>query len=161
VATIFNVEALLLQPSGWIESGRAVGLGHLVSLFRGGIETFARTMTSRTKPRLIVVCAIYFFSMTPDGSWAYGPLGTLGYDRDPTKLKALIRHIFAEATSKIEVEGVPVLALPLFEVLDGTDTTDYVNRVEPSTAGGEKIARRVIEAIAGELKWDRKTTGPK
>ena len=64
------------------------------------------------------------------------------------KLQAIIRGVFAEATSKIRVDGVPVLALPLFDVLDGSDPADYVNRVEPSTQGGEKIARAIIEAIA-------------
>ena len=141
--------ALLLQPTAWIERGSAAGLGHFFSLFKGGVEEYIRSVTSKAKPKLVVVCVLYFPSTEPDGSWADGPLGTLGYNNNPLKLQSLIRKVFAEATSQIEVDGIPVLPIPLYECgLDGSNPEDYVNRVEPSTQGGEKIARWVVDAIA-------------
>ena len=37
----------------------------------------------------------------------------------------------------------------LFEVLDGTETADYVQRVEPSPQGGAKMARALMDAVVG------------
>ena len=37
--------------------------------------------------------------------------------------------------------------MPLFEVLDGSCSEDYVQRVEPSPTGGRKIAAALIDAI--------------
>ena len=45
------------------------------------------------------------------------------------------------------LNGVPVVALPLFEILDGSDTRDYVQRVEPSPTGGAKLAKAIVDAI--------------
>ena len=144
VGTIANMAALLLQPTSWIESGSAAGLGHFISLFKNGIETFIRSLTAHAKPRLVVVCALYFLDMAPDGSWADRPLRVLGYNSNPRKLQALIRQVFTKAVSNIHVEGVTVLPIPLYDALDGATRKDYVNRVEPSVEGGEKIARRLV-----------------
>ena len=43
--------------------------------------------------------------------------------------------------------GVPVVPVPLFEVLDPQDARDYEQRVEPSAAGGRKMARAIAAAI--------------
>ena len=71
----------------------------------------------------------------------------LGYDKDPTKLQLLIRKIFEDATCKIEIEGTTVVPFPLFKVLDGKDTNDYAQRVEPSVQGGSKIGKALAEKI--------------
>ncbi|CAM9970605.1 unnamed protein product, partial [Heterosigma akashiwo] len=42
--------------------------------------------------------------------------------------------------------GGGVVPFPLFEVLDGTDPGDYVQRVEPSVAGGRKMAAALLAA---------------
>ena len=79
-------------------------------------------------------------------------LGYLRYNTNPAKLQAAIRAIYERATCEIgDVDGVPVIPLPLFEHLDGKDTHDYVDRVEPSAQGGEKMARAIIEAIDNHL----------
>ena len=62
----------------------------------------------------------------------------------------MIRAVHAHATSRITVPGVPVVPVPLFEVLDPRDARDYVQRVEPSAAGGRKMARAIAAAI-GEV----------
>ena len=49
----------------------------------------------------------------------------------------------------ISIEGTEVAAFPLFEVLDGSDPTDYVQRVEPSPRGGAKMARALMDVVLG------------
>merc|ERR1711935_175180 len=90
---------------------------------------------------------IYYLDEIAGGSWADGTLKLLGYNTNPAKLQMLIRKIFTEATCKIEVEGVKVLPFPLFEVLDGKTTDDYCQRVEPSSQGGDKIGRELVDRI--------------
>ena len=80
-------------------------------------------------------------------SWADPALRALGYDADPRSTRALIRAVHAHATSRITVPGVPVVPVPLFEVLDPRDARDYEQRVEPSAAGGRKMARAIAAAI--------------
>ena len=54
------------------------------------------------------------------GSWADTVLRLLGYDKDPARLQHIISTVFSEATSKIEVPGVRVVAFPLYSVMNGT-----------------------------------------
>lgn len=39
------------------------------------------------------------------------------------------------------------MTVPLYEVLDGKDTKDYAERVEPSIQGGHKLAKALADAI--------------
>ncbi len=36
---------------------------------------------------------------------------------------------------------------PFYEVLDGTNPSDYVQRVEPSASGGQKIASALLDRL--------------
>ena len=64
------------------------------------------------------------------------------------RLKACIETIHRLGHSAIaDVDGVEVVAVPLFEHLDGTDTADYVQRVEPSVQGGRKMGRAIADAV--------------
>ena len=63
--------------------------------------------------------------------------------------QAAIRRVFEIATSKISIPGTEVVAFPLFRVLDGSDTRDYLQRVEPSPQGGAKMARALMDAVLG------------
>jgi hypothetical protein len=71
----------------------------------------------------------------------------LGYNKDPTHLQSVIRKIYQQGTSKITVAGTTVIPVPMFDALDGTDTRDYEQRVEPSIQGGHKLATQFITAI--------------
>lgn len=111
-------------------------------------------------------------------------LGWLGYDADPAKLKYAIKLLFDtisakgfsakpskkdnqnrstlcggdEANSTESCESsidTQILPFPLFEVLDGTDTNDYVQRVEPSVEGGRKMAGALLDFIAKTLSHDQ------
>ena len=41
-----------------------------------------------------------------------------------------------------------VMALPLSKALDGTKSSDYAQRVEPSALGGHKIAKLILDAMS-------------
>ena len=59
----------------------------------------------------------------------------------------MIRTLFKLATRRIRLPGTEVIAFPLFEVLDGSDTRDYLQRVEPSPEGGAKMARALMDVV--------------
>jgi hypothetical protein len=42
-----------------------------------------------------------------------------------------------------------VVPVPLFEALDGKNTDDYVQRVEPSVQGGRKMAKLLLRKAFG------------
>jgi len=123
------------------------GLGYFVHLFGTRIQHIVDRLTSIKRPKLIVVCMIYFLDEHPTASWANTVLSILGYDSNPLKLQTVIKQVFRLATQKIRISGSEVLALPLFECLNGKHSADYCARVEPSAVGGEKLASFILEAI--------------
>eukprot|EP00928_Gymnodinium_smaydae_P042206 TRINITY_DN2844_c0_g5_i1.p1 TRINITY_DN2844_c0_g5~~TRINITY_DN2844_c0_g5_i1.p1 ORF type:complete len:416 (-),score=29.15 TRINITY_DN2844_c0_g5_i1:256-1503(-) len=130
-----------------VEAGRAAGQGHFYALFHTKTKQYIEKLIAKTKPKRVIVCTLYFLDEAKTGSWADRVLGHLGYNDDPARLQAAIRHVFETATSTIEIEGVEVIPVPLFEALDGKSTSDYVSRVEPSVLGGEKMARLLADAV--------------
>lgn len=69
----------------------------------------------------------------------------------PSRLQTAIRKVFELATSRIRIQGTEVVAYPLFRALDGSDTSDYVQRVEPSPRGGAKIAHGLMDFVFGPV----------
>ena len=64
------------------------------------------------------------------------------------RIQSLIRSLYKHATCNITIEGVEdTIALPLFETLDGKRSEEYVQRVEPSSLGGEKLASAIINCM--------------
>jgi hypothetical protein len=47
----------------------------------------------------------------------------------------------------ISIPGSEVIAVPLFNVLDGKNSRDYIARVEPSSHGGRKMAEYLLDII--------------
>jgi len=80
--------------------------------------------------------------------WADLALRLLGYDADPARLQTAIRSLFARATSRIALDGVRVVACPLFNVLDPLKPRDYVARVEPSAQGAAKMASAFVRIVS-------------
>jgi len=106
-----------------------------------------RRVIAKKQPKLVIVCMIYYLDEKPGGSWADRVLELLGYNRNPKKLQTIIRKVFELATSRIKIPGTEVRAFPLFQVLDGKETKDYDNRVEPSVQGGAKMGRAFYKCI--------------
>ena len=46
--------------------------------------------------------------------------------------------------STVQIKGTEVIPTPLFNVLEGKRTEDYIATVEPSVMGGRKMARVFI-----------------
>ena len=87
--------------------------------------------TGRATPLALLLC---FFPHFDYGSFP------LPYS---TSFNILYRLTFSDIKrfSKSWLDGLEVVPLALFEALDGTRTEDYVERVEPSSGGGWKIAK--------------------
>lgn len=177
LATILNLIPLLcLTPQCCIERGQACppnshvdcgcmgcglpgcavagfgcppGLAYFVDLFQHRVENYVRNLLGPSRPRKVIVCMIYYLDVHGRGSWADCFLQALCYDCNPSKLQSAIKRVFEIATSRIEIDGTEVVAFPLFEVLDGTDTSDYLQRVEPSPQGGAKMARALMDVVIG------------
>lgn len=132
--------------------GWPLGMGYFVDMFKNRVQNYVERLVEHRKPKKVIVCMIYFLDEKSSGSWADAALKCMCYDRNPSKLQQTIRSMFRLATSKIHIEGTEVVAFPLFEVLDGKDTRDYCQRVEPSPVGGLKMAKALAEAIlTGEV----------
>jgi len=148
IGVILNIAWLLyLTPTPLIKANLAPGLIYFVHMFRVRLCRYIEQLIEVKKPRKVVVCMLYFLDEQSGGSWADNVLGKLGYDTNPDKLQAVMRKVYSWGVTQISIPGVEVVPLPLFEVLDGKDTSDYVQRVEPSVTGGQKMAA----AIAGKI----------
>lgn len=118
-------------------------LGYLRHLFGTRAGTYIRALTKKTKPAKILVCMIYYPSELRANGWAEPALAALGYNNDPSRVQAIIRKMFAEATGRIP----DVIPVPLYHALDERDPNDYIERVEPSVNGGRKIAEYILNCI--------------
>lgn len=107
----------------------ASGLGYFVDLFGNRVRSYASRIVSKTKPRLVVVCMIYYLDVYGRGSWADATLNLLGYNVAPHLLQKAIRLVYEYGTRRIRIPGTHVVPFPLFKVLDGNDTDDYVSNL--------------------------------
>eukprot|EP00747_Dinoflagellata_sp_TGD_P171952 gnl/TRDRNA2_/TRDRNA2_207245_c0_seq1.p1 gnl/TRDRNA2_/TRDRNA2_207245_c0~~gnl/TRDRNA2_/TRDRNA2_207245_c0_seq1.p1 ORF type:complete len:338 (+),score=53.02 gnl/TRDRNA2_/TRDRNA2_207245_c0_seq1:64-1077(+) len=130
-------------------TGWPLGIGYFVDLFKNRVQNYVRNLVGDRKPKKIIICMIYFLDEQSTGSWADCALSCMCYNCNPSKLQAAIRSVFRLATQNIRISGTEVVAFPLFEVLDGKDTKDYIQRVEPSPQGGAKMAEALMTAILG------------
>jgi hypothetical protein len=124
-------------------------VGYVQHLLGTRVQAYVERLTAQTKPDMVLVCTIYYPDENRSSpSWAGAALGALGYNADPGKLQRLIRLVHDRATSQIQLKGVrAVVPVPLFRVLDGRNTEDYVARVEPSPLGGRKMAEYLLRLV--------------
>ena len=134
----------LVSPLGW-----PPGLAYFVDLFGNRVQNYVERMLGGARPRKVVVCMIYHLDVQGRGSWADCFLSAMCYNVAPWRLQTAIRKVYELGTQRIRIPGVEVVAFPLFEVLDGSDRRDYVQRVEPSVRGGGKIAHALMDALFG------------
>lgn len=143
VRIAFSVLAATYLGAGWGEKA-------LYSLFVAELEEYVRKLVQRCKPRLVVVCSLYYLDEEPMRCWAGAVLRLLGYNHRPERVQRVIRWV-AEVMDEVRVEGVRVVVAPFFEALDGKDSGDYVERVEPSEEGGRKLAKLLLEIVEREV----------
>eukprot|EP00656_Telonema_subtile_P037736 TRINITY_DN4209_c0_g1_i13.p1 TRINITY_DN4209_c0_g1~~TRINITY_DN4209_c0_g1_i13.p1 ORF type:complete len:100 (-),score=24.22 TRINITY_DN4209_c0_g1_i13:56-355(-) len=91
----------------------------------------------------------YYPDQTASGSWADNVLAMLGYDQAPQLLQNLIQAVYELGTQKIQFDGCRLVLLPWFHCLDGSCTEDYCARVEPSSSGGQKMAKALVHVLCG------------
>jgi hypothetical protein len=124
------------------------GYGYFLHLFGTRVQAYVDHLTSKRRPKAILICMIYY----PDekintSSWANTPLGLLGYNKNPKRLQLIIDQIFKNATSRISIPGTQVIPVALSQALDGSNTDDYCERVEPSATGGAKMASLIFNEL--------------
>ncbi|CAE8589397.1 unnamed protein product [Polarella glacialis] len=136
------LSCLLATPCGW-----PPGVGYFVDLFGHKVQNYVCKLVGERKPKKVIVCMIYYLDQVGRDSWADCALRGMGYDCCPWRLQAAISTIFTLATQKIQIPGTEVVGFPLFNVLDGRTSEDYVQRVEPSAQGGRKMASALMEVI--------------
>ncbi len=74
------------------------------AIFRGKTTAYIRAMTKRTRPKKVLICGIYFFSLE-GSSWADAILDLAGYHPGgtPEKLKRAIRMVYEYAIKEIKI----------------------------------------------------------
>ena len=126
----------------------------LISLFEK-IKIYIDALVKKQKPKKVIICMYYFFDLKNSLTWANNILNNLEYDTNPDRVKKLLISLYHTVIRDMKIDGMNkenVIGLPLYRYMDGTDTNDYDNRVEPSVEGGKKIAKAVFDAIKGNIK---------
>lgn len=163
-----------------IESGCACGLGHFKDLLRDDYIQYVRALISKRKPRMIVPAMIYYPDENPKSqSWANFTLSAINYNSNPRKVQMTIDRVFKDClmpmpelilrlekeqqkkkvdsnnnnnTAETPTRGtIVVTPLEWSKALNGKNSADYDNRVEPSALGGRKMAELVSKVIVNEL----------
>jgi hypothetical protein len=127
------------------------GLGYFIHLFKTRVQAVVNNITAKTRPKFIFVCMIYYLDEKRGNSWAEYALSGLQYNQNPKKLQSIISKLFELATKEISIPGTTVIGIPLFEALNGKDSADYVERVEPSAQGGRKMGSFIVKEILKAL----------
>ncbi len=149
--TIAHMAALLATPMFLINYQYHPSFTYFVRMFKDDVTTYIKKLINKKIPRRIIVCMIYYpCTDQAQQSWANAVLTLTGYNIIPSKLQAIIRAIYEEATCKIKINGTEVKSLALFDVLDHKDQGDYNNRVEPSSQGGHKMAKAIASLVLAE-----------
>jgi len=137
-----------------IKEGTASSLGYFKEMFGSQTQAYISGIIAKQKPRVVVVCMIYFpleAEFSEQSSWADTQLKVLGYGRNPAQLQAAIKKIFEQGTSSIRLEGTTVVPCALFKTMDGKMKEDYTARVEPSVQGGRKMSAQLKDILANVL----------
>lgn len=147
-----------ITPRSSIEKGTASSLQYFNDMFCDKVQAYVDRMTSKTRPRAVIICMIYFplESGLGQSSWADAQLMALGYNTWPGQLQTAISTLYRTATQRIKLQGTEVVPCPLHEVLDKKTAKDYIARVEPSEQGGRKMANKFVEIL--ETIWTAPTT---
>lgn len=129
------------------------GVGYFYHLFQTRLQNYVRrAIPAGVTPAKVLVCSIYYpeeYYEGMKGSWADTALTFLGYNKNPKQLQAIIRSVYTNAISNISIPLTEVVPVPLYEVMNGTVKGDYVARVEPSSSGGCKVAKLLVDKIIG------------
>lgn len=150
MSTIWNMIKLMYMNSTQTimqDPDNAWGFTYFIELFRDNVKAYILKLIGKKRPKKIIICMIYYPDEKMTGSWADSMLGYLGYNDNPEKLQTAIQQIFMKATTQIKIHGTKVIPCPMFKILNGKNTKDYVQRVEPSSQGGRKLAYEFVKIM--------------
>ena len=122
---------------------------YFVILFKHQVKAYLNKVINKKKPKKIGVCCIYYLDERNGESWANCALFFLCYCVCPSMLQYRIKRMFELATSDIRIKGTEIIPIALSDALDGKSTGDYIQRVEPSISGGEKMATLILNRMFG------------
>lgn len=142
--TILSVLPSCLLRVGWIPA-------HIRGIFLEQTQRYIEKLTSRTRPRCVIVCMFYYPSVVVEG-WASFFLDKMGYKEHPRHIHRIIDNVYESCTKQIRIKGTRVIPVHLGRVLDWKSGEDYVACVEPSESGGLKMARRFLKEIKNSGK---------
>lgn len=123
---------------------------YFISLFKGRVKEYILSLIGDKKPKNILIAMIYYPGFHGvEQSWAYPTLKKLHYDKPDKRqlLQGFIKFLYEEATSQIKIDGARVTALPLYEVLDGSNPEHYKSSVEPSVEGGRLLGEFYVRKL--------------
>ena len=147
-STMLNMSMMMYMNSiESINKGPSVawGMNHFVDLFKNKSRDYILRLIGDKRPKKIIVCMIYYPDQKTTGGWADRTLDYLNYNADPKKLQAAINQIFVHGTSNIKINGTEIIPFPMYKILNGKNTNDYIQRVEPSSQGGGKLAQGFVK----------------
>jgi len=148
LTTSANLLALIyLNSEESIKTGSAYGFPHFHNLFNNDYSGYISKLISKQVPKNVIVNTLYFLDERQTGGWADNTLSMVQYNSNPGKLQTIIRQIHHESVSKINIPNVKVTPFKMYEHMDGKDSNDYVDRVEPSEHGGRKLAAGLKDII--------------
>lgn len=149
--TAINMVLLTRSPDWMIRQRIAPGFRYFERMFHRQTEQLVSQVVAKRKPHTVLVCMLYFLDMQAGGSWADPTLQAMGYNSQPQKLQLIIKTLFEAIRDKgFTIPGMDasrVKPFGLFNVLDGTNTEDYEQRVEPSVSGGRKMADAFLDEL--------------
>lgn len=98
-------------------------------------ETRFKKYLERINHKNVYLCGLYFPCVKGNG-WCDTTLNLIGYNSNPLKIQKLIKKLYTDLSIKLNMKYIP-----LYECLDCNNELEYVQRVEPSSVGSEKIAK--------------------
>src|SRR4029077_4379678 len=128
VKTILHLTLLLfLSPSAYLNYNPS--FNYFVRLFKDSVQKYLELLTTKTKPKKIIVCMIYYpCTVYSESSWSKTLLSLSGYDKNPSFLQYLIKSLFEYATKQIKIDGTKIIPVGLFNILDANNPKHYVQR---------------------------------
>jgi len=143
IFTIIFLVILLLTP--WFLIFRChPSILYFKLMFHYQLECYAKKLTSRTRPRKVAVCMVYNLDEAMVESWANAILNLVCYSCFPGVLQYRMNLAFEYGVRMVKIPNTEVVPIALSEALDGKDTNDYLQRVDPSIQGGRKMANLVL-----------------
>eukprot|EP00049_Salpingoeca_infusionum_P023771 m.13804 g.13804 ORF g.13804 m.13804 type:complete len:319 (+) comp6030_c1_seq1:152-1108(+) len=136
------------RKEGWFGFIHRRGISCLTRRFSSGIVSYLRRVLSTKKPKGLVICALYYPAVVGSG-WADTTLRLIKYDETPEPMQAVIREVYDGILAHVQeaFPDIPIRLCKMYEALDPTNAVDYVQRVEPSVEGGEKIGQLIAQTI--------------